>query len=104
MTPEGAYREYVAIKNHFATSYDYFRYGGILKNVNQQAYNARADAYYFEKLADHHDVPGLLVAHLVENPQTWIGDIIRNQVPYLERRRVLDSLTMIFKNDLAAFK
>lgn len=104
MTPETVYREYVAIKAHFnRVDYDYFRYNGQLNFETEQALAFRTDVFHFSKLAEHYDPKGLLVAHLVENPSTWIGDIVSNIEPYVRRRAIIDSLQTKFAKDIETF-
>lgn len=70
-----AYKEYVALKNHFTKpDYDYIKYNGHV-NAKVASYDKRKDKIFFEKLAKHPDVHGLLVSNLSDNPKLWIRDL-----------------------------
>ena len=45
-----AYSTYLAVRNHFKTDYDYFKYNGKIK-VNEDKFRTRRDHYQFEKMA-----------------------------------------------------
>ena len=74
-----AYQVYIALKAHFTTNYDYHRYNGKIKNVEQQFYS-RNDCYYFTKLSRKKDIFGYLVSNnipsLFNTDYKWIGDMI----------------------------
>lgn len=73
MTPNEVLRLYLALKLHFTTEYDYFKYDGKLKyKVN---YEKRRDKWQIAKLAKHPDPFGVLLANLVKDSKIWIGDI-----------------------------
>ena len=100
MTPFEVYRTYIAVKLHFSNSkYDYFRYKGEVK-VTFENFEARTDQIFFRKIANHYDPLALLVSHLVQDPNVWIGDIAKNTKPYFQRRRVLDALVRHFELDI----
>lgn len=74
MTPFEAYREYLALKRHFAGDFDYFKYNG-KTNVKPNNFNKRKDKIFYQKLAKHRDVHGFILANLVENEKAWIKDL-----------------------------
>ncbi len=45
-----AYASYLAVRNHFKSNYDYFKYNGKIK-VNEDKFRTRRDNYMFEKMA-----------------------------------------------------
>lgn len=103
-TPYQAYQLYVAIKNHFSTSYDYFKYGGKVK-TQYSSYEVRKDKYFFTKLQKHSDPIGLLVSQFVDNPNAWIGDIVNfesSEMVYNRWKNRQDSLTYLFKQNIQA--
>lgn len=103
MTPFEAYQKYIALKNHFNTSYDYHKYNGKVK-VNESSYETRRDKYFFMKLSKRKDVEKYLLANFVEaNGDFYVGNI-RNQSPddvYLKWKKRQESLTYTFKEDLS---
>ena len=101
-SPYEAYQLYVAIKNHFQTTYDYFRYNGKVK-VQFTSFEVRKDKYFFAKMQKHADPLGLLVAHFVDNPDAWIGDIVSfdtSQELYLKWKKRQSSISYTYQEDL----
>ena len=101
-SPYEAYQLYVAIKNHFHTSYDFFKYNGKVK-TQFTTFEVRKDKYFFTKLQRHSDPLGLLVSHFIDNPDAWIGDIVNMEASedvYLKWKRRQDSISYIYKEDL----
>ena len=45
-----AYASYLAVRNHFKTDYDYFKYNGKMR-VNEDKFRTRRDNFQFEKIA-----------------------------------------------------
>lgn len=96
-----AYCEYLALRNHFTTGYNYFKYNGQI-NVNPETFKKRRDKYSFEKLSRIPHCKELIIANCVDNASLWIGDIAGpegNKI-YLEWLRRQESLSYIFKNDI----
>ena len=101
-SPYEAYQLYIAIKNHFHTSYDFFKYNGKVK-VQFTAFEVRKDKYFFSKLQKHSDPIGLLVSNIVDNPNAWIGDIVNAEMSediYLRWKKRQDSITYTYQEDL----
>ena len=44
-----AYKEYIALKLHFTSDYDYFKYNG-KTNVTLHSFEERKDKYHFKRL------------------------------------------------------
>lgn len=99
-----AYKKYVALKLHFQTSYDYFKFAGKAK-TSKDSYNNRRDKHIFERLAkvySNDDYELLLLANLSDNPEVWIGDIASEsgRQRYLNLKKRFQSLQYIFKQDM----
>jgi len=97
-----AYKQYVALKNHFTSPYyDYFKYGGAVK-AGRSTFEKRNDKFFFCKLAKKKDVRGFLIANFVDNTR-WIGDVVTDSngdkvySQWLGRQQ---SLQYVFENDL----
>lgn len=89
-----AYQEYMAIKRHFTSTYDYFKYNGKV-SVSFDTFHTRKDAYSFQKLSKKKDYKHLILANIVENPKAWVGDLLEekaNEV-YLAWKRRNDAIT-----------
>ena len=52
------YNLYTALKLHFTTDYDYFKYGGKC-NVTPASFNKRRERFFFKKLAREYPDPEL---------------------------------------------
>ena len=106
MMPVDAYRQYLALKNHFTKdSYDYHKYCGKSRATVQSFYK-RKDRFWFEKLArqkSDQEILDFFIANFVSctDPQSlWIGDIIRNgETNYKEWQRKVQSLSYVFKEE-----
>lgn len=98
-----AYKEYLALKNHFSKpDYDYFKYNGKLR-VNADSFNARKDKLFFQKLAKHPDVHNFLVANLSVNEKAWIKELAYSESAektYKDWLKRNQSLTYVLKNEL----
>jgi len=103
MSAFDAYKEYLALKNHFSKpGYDYFKYNGKLK-VNADSFNSRKDKLFFQKLSKHSDVRNFLVANLSKNEKAWIKDLAYSEEAektYKDWLKRTQSLTYTIKNDL----
>lgn len=101
MTPYQAFCLYIAIKNHFTLkTYDYFKYHGKSQKVTLDNYNQRNDKWIFEKLSKRPDLKGFLVANFVSNPRFWIGDTETCEKNYAAKRKVWESQSYIFENEI----
>ena len=90
---------YMALKLHFTTKYDYFKYNGKTKFIVAQ-FNKRNDKYQFVRLArkySHADLVEFFCANLIRGKQ-WIGDFSKDN--WLEHQKVIQSLEYTYKNDL----
>lgn len=103
-----AYRKYVAIKLHFQTSYDYFKFAGKAK-ASRESFENRRDRHVFDRLAkvyDDEQYELLLVANFLDNSDVWIGTIASEQgrQKYLALKKRLQSLQYQFKQDMDKIK
>ena len=99
-----AYKKYVAIKLHFQTNYDYFKFGGKAK-ASRESFDNRRDKHIFDRLAkvyDDEQYELLLVANFLDNSDVWIGTISSEQgrQKYLSLKKRLQSLQYQFKQDI----
>ena len=90
---------YMALKLHFTTKYDYFKYNGKTKLTPEQ-FNKRKDKYQFVRLARKYtdeEFVEYCCANLIRGKQ-WIGDFSKDNL--LEHQRVIQSLEYNYKNDM----
>lgn len=104
--PYDAYREYLALKNHFTKdSYDYFKYNKKVRATIQSFYK-RKDRMWFEKVSrqkSDQEVTDFFVANFVScpDPETlWIGEMIKEgEERYKNWQRKIQSLSYLFKEE-----
>lgn len=104
--PFDAYREYLALKNHFTKdSYDYFKYCGKSRATVQSFYKRR-DRFWFEKIARQktdQEVVDFFVSNFItctDPSKLWIGEMIREgDQRYEEWKKKNQSLSYIFKQE-----
>lgn len=96
-----AYKTYVAIKSHFSSSYDYFKYGGKVR-CTQESFLKRKDKFFFRKLAkkySNQELVNYIVANFVHNDgKTWVGGF--SDKPYMKQQKIMQSLTYNFEREL----
>ena len=104
--PVDAYRQYLALKNHFTKdSYDYHKYCG-KSRASVQSFYKRKDRFWFEKFARNKtdkEVVDFFVANFVScsNPETlWIGEIMKEgESRYQQWQKKVQSLSYVFKEE-----
>lgn len=97
------YLKYIALKQHFTSDYDYFKYRG-KTNANRAAFEKRKDRYSFDKLSKRHkDIEGFIAYNLFLDESTYVRDLLEDKAEkhYAEWRRRIESLGYTFKNDLS---
>lgn len=97
-----AYKDYVALKNHFSKAdYDYVKYNG-KTGLKYASFDKRKDKVFFEKLAKNEDYHEFLIANLSHNPKLWIRDLAYSenaQLTYQNWKKRNQSLAYNFKTD-----
>jgi len=104
--PYDAYVKYLALKSHFSDkNYDYFKYNGKVK-AWRQTFETRKDKYFFYKLSKKKDPVEFLVANFIGSKDFYIGSIREDSAEdiYMEYKKRHQSLTYIFKGDIAKMK
>ena len=104
--PVDAYRQYLALKNHFTKdSYDYHKYCGKSRATVQSFYK-RKDRFWFEKVSRQktdQEVIEFFVANFVScpDPETlWIGEMIKEgEERYTNWKKKVQSLSYVFKEE-----
>jgi len=106
MTPFDAYKQYLALKNHFSKQkYDYHKYAG-KSRASVTSFNKRKDKYWFEKLSrqkSDEEIKNFFIANFVsaDDPNSlWIGSVIRSgETCYLDWNKRQQSLQYIFTQE-----
>jgi len=101
-----AYQEYVALKLHFTRDkYDYFKYMGKVRSINESSFEIRKDVFHFRKLERRYkdDLTDFYVANMSQGKGVkWVGDLITIEAEktYVDWKRHMESITYLFKQDM----
>jgi hypothetical protein len=98
-----AYKTYLALKRHFSSDYDYFKYNGKVR-ANVESFLKRKDKFFFRKLAKKYDNEEL-VKFFVSNfviSDNWIGNLVsqESEENYVQFKKRMESLSYHFRNEL----
>ena len=94
-----AYKEYIALKLHFTSDYDYFKYNG-KTNVTSHSFNERKDKHHFKRLAKKYEdsiIREYFIANLIDN-KPWVGNM--DVATYSQWQARTQSIEYIFQNDV----
>lgn len=99
-----AFTLFHALKLHFTSNYDFFKYNGKVK-LSKENFEHNKAKYSFYKLSRKYDVLDLrnfYVANFLESDIHWIGDIANEngEDNYLKWQKRNQSLTYRFKEDI----
>jgi hypothetical protein len=100
------YQYYIAIKQHFTSDYDYFKYNGKV-NVSPSSFEIRRDKFIFYKLSKRKDWQGLILANFIaDRGKKWIGDLDSSEAEsiYNEWLKRKQSLGYLFKSELSQLR
>jgi hypothetical protein len=99
MTDYEAYTTYLALKLHFSSDYDFFKYNGKV-SASPESFKKRKDKYQFlklsKKLSDEQLVE-YFVANIIRDIP-WIGQF--NQKNWLDHKKINEALEYNYANDL----
>jgi hypothetical protein len=99
-----AFALYNALKLHFTSSYDFFKYHG-KTNVSKDTFLKRKDKYSFYKLSRKYSLDELrnfYVANFVYGDSTWVGEMTgpNGEDVYKKWQKISQSLTYNFESDI----
>lgn len=105
--PFDAYKQYLALKNHFTKEkYDYHKYCGKSRATVQSFYK-RKDRFWFEKLArnkDDKEVVDFFISNFItctDPSKLWIGELIREgEGRYTDWKKRNQSMSYVFKEEM----
>lgn len=103
-----AYKNYLAIKNHFNTNYDYFKYNGKLK-VSNDSFLKRRDKFFFaklERLYKGNELTYFFVANFVDSDNSWSGSLVgsESEMKFINWKKRIQSLKYNFKTECEKIK
>jgi hypothetical protein len=95
------YVYYLALKRHFTSTYDFFKYNGKVK-ANAMSFENRKDKFFFYKLSKKKDNKDYILANLLVNPNAWAGDLVDDKAEtiFTEWQKRKQALTYQFKSDI----
>jgi hypothetical protein len=96
------YQTYLALKLHFTSDYDYFRYNGKVK-ADVKSFSGRKDKFFFEKLAKQNDPTGFILANIVADPTTYAKELAYDEQAKIIYRKWLknkESLSYVFASEI----
>jgi hypothetical protein len=95
------YVYYLALKRHFTSNYDYFKYNGKVK-ANTMSFENRKDKFFFYRLSKMPEAREYILANMIENPGIWVGDLLDDKAKgiYDQWLKVKESLSYTFRIDL----
>lgn len=95
------YVYYLALKRHFTSNYDYFKYNGKVK-ANLMSFENRKDKFFFYKLSKKSEAKDLILANMIVDPSMWIGDMLEDPAyqNYIAWAKRIQALTYNFKLEL----
>jgi len=102
VTPFESYQTYLALKQHFTSSYDYHKYNGKV-SASEAAFRKRKDDLFFAKVAKHDDPIGFLLCHVSRNPKVYIRDIAYKksaQLEYEDWKKRFDNPLFYYEQEL----
>jgi hypothetical protein len=95
-----AYKLYLAVKSHFSSKYDFFKYDGRIK-AYKESYLKRNDRFLFkriEKQFSRKEIVEIFVSNFVKDKDAWIG--VHSLDNYYEWKKVQESLGYVFEEDM----
>ena len=101
VTPLQAWNLVTSIKLHFEGKLDAVKYRFSMKSLSAQAFEARKDRYFFEKLARRHSEFNECLWYVSANVMAgkkWIGSM--NEEPYIELRAYHESMQYRFSQEI----
>ena len=104
----GAYKLYLAVRNHFTSSYDFFKYNGKV-NAKEESFLKRKDKFFFAKLQRKYNddqLRDLFVSNFADGEDFWIGNVLtqKAEAVYSEWKARQIKLSYIFEQDLKFLK
>ena len=99
-----AYKLYLAVKNHFTTNYDFFKYNGKV-NAKEDSFLKRRDKFFFAKLQRKYNddqLRDLFVSNFADGEDFWIGNVLTQKAEkvYSDWKARQIKLSYIFEQDL----
>lgn len=100
-----AYMMWNALKLHFTSSYDYFKYFGRVGSIKKESFANKNDKYYFYRLSRKYsinDLRNFYISNLIDKEVKWIGEITNEEgeFTYNQWKKRNQSLEHFLEDDL----
>ena len=99
-----AYKTYLAVKSHFTSNYDFFKYQGKIV-AKETSFNQRKDRFFFEKIERLHrkELVEFFVSNLILDEKAWIGSLVSDESEnnFINWKRRFESLKYEFRVDVS---
>ena len=97
-----AFTTYMALKRHFTSDYDMFKYQGKLSNTDYNKFETRRDKYQFHKLSKLKNPHDFVLANILRDSNFWAGDVdnMSTHAVYVNWQKRQQSMGYLFKQDL----
>lgn len=102
-----AYNRYSALKLHFTSDYDFFKYNGQIRQITESALQTRKDYDHLRRLERRYkndsDLDEFIIANLVHNGECkWPGDLVKPEAEkiYKKWKALKESFTYEFSKEL----
>ena len=97
-----AFTTYMALKRHFTSDYDMFKYQGKLSNTDYNKFETRRDKYQFHKLSKLKNPHDFVLANILRDNNFWAGDVdnMSTHAVYVNWQKRQQSMGYLFKQDL----
>jgi hypothetical protein len=102
MTPFETYQTYLALKSHFTSNYDFYKYNGKV-SASETAFRKRKDSLFFGKVGLHDNPFEFLLCHVSNNPKVYIRDIAYKksaQLEYEDWKKRFDNPLFFYEQEL----
>lgn len=105
-----AYERFNALKLHFSTDYDYFKYFGKTRKINEHTLQQRKDYYQFQRLERRYsdsELTDFIVSNMICNANAkWVGNLftVESERIYREWKKRKESFSYMIKLDLEKLK
>ena len=96
------FKTYMALKRHFTSDYDIFKYKGKVSNTEKTRFDVRKDKYFFYKLSKFKNPIDFMLANIVNDSNFFPGDVknMTCHAVYTNWQKRQQSLGYIFKNEI----
>tara|TARA_B100000700_G_scaffold331342_1_gene463312 strand:+ start:6734 stop:7303 length:570 start_codon:yes stop_codon:yes gene_type:complete len=97
------YTTYMALKRHFTSDYDIFKYRGKVNNTEKSRFDVRKDKYFFYKLSKLKDPRSFMLANIVNDPNFFPGDVknMTCHAVYTNWQKRRQSMGYTFRSEIA---